>query len=106
MLAVYTGDAVDALSLVASNDDLASCVPGSGVAFTASAGTTYRIAVDGAAGTECNRVYRALATRDCCIGRPALLTPPSNEFSFGEVKKNKTEGSAKLIVEVPGPGDA
>jgi hypothetical protein len=49
VLAVYTGAAVDALSPVASNDDGASCVSGSRVAFTASAGQTYQIAVDGAA---------------------------------------------------------
>jgi hypothetical protein len=30
---------------------------------------------------------------------------PSNEFSFGKVKKNKRKGTAKLTVEVPGPGD-
>ena len=29
---------------------------------------------------------------------------PSNEFSFGEVKKNKKRGTAKLTVNVPGPG--
>jgi hypothetical protein len=32
--------------------------------------------------------------------------PPSNEFSFGEVKKNKRKGTAKLTVEVAkGPGE-
>jgi hypothetical protein len=30
---------------------------------------------------------------------------PSNEFSFGKVKKNKKRGTAKLPVEVPGPGE-
>ena len=30
--------------------------------------------------------------------------PPSNEFSFGKVKKNKKKGTAKLTVIVPGPG--
>jgi hypothetical protein len=29
----------------------------------------------------------------------------SNEFSLGEVKKNKRKGTAKLTVKVPGPGD-
>jgi hypothetical protein len=29
---------------------------------------------------------------------------PSNEFSFGKLKKNKRKGTAKLTVEVPGPG--
>jgi hypothetical protein len=47
LLAVYTGDAVDALTLVAENDDRA---PGSDetsvVSFHAAGGTVYRIAVD------------------------------------------------------------
>jgi hypothetical protein len=47
-LAVYTGNAVNALSLVASNEDIvAGVVQQSLVSFAAMAGTTYRIAVDG-----------------------------------------------------------
>jgi hypothetical protein len=45
LLAVYTGSAVYALTAVASNDD-ASGVQ-SRVSFTAVAGTTYRVAIDG-----------------------------------------------------------
>ena len=30
---------------------------------------------------------------------------PSNEFSFGKSKKNKRKGTAKLTVNVPGPGE-
>jgi YD repeat-containing protein len=45
VLAVYTGDTVDALSLVAENDD-ADFQPWSQVTFAAKAGTTYRMAVD------------------------------------------------------------
>jgi hypothetical protein len=45
VLAVYTGSAVDALSLVASNDDAGSFE--SEVAFSAQAGTSYAIAVAG-----------------------------------------------------------
>jgi hypothetical protein len=29
---------------------------------------------------------------------------PLNEFTFGDVEKNKKKGTAKLVVEVPGPG--
>ena len=52
LLAVYTGSSVNSLSEVTSNDDgtveSASCSGGqSAVIFTATAGTTYRIAVDG-----------------------------------------------------------
>ena len=52
VLAVYTGASVDALTLIARNDDIPD-VPGqphqttSAVTFTAIAGTTYQIAVDG-----------------------------------------------------------
>jgi hypothetical protein len=33
------------------------------------------------------------------------VNKPSNEFSFGKVKKNKRKGTAKLTVNVPGPGE-
>lgn len=48
LLGVYTGAAVNALTEVASNDD--SGFTGSSVSFATTAGTTYRIAVDGFAG--------------------------------------------------------
>jgi hypothetical protein len=47
LLAVYTGSHVAHLTAVASNDDASDCSPGSKVTFTVSAGTTYRIAIDG-----------------------------------------------------------
>ena len=49
MLAVYTGTAVGALSAVASNDD-GSCGYQSSLSFAATAGTIYRLAVDGYGG--------------------------------------------------------
>ena len=52
LLAVYTGDAVNALSTVASNDN--GCVNQSQLGFAATAGTTYRIAVDGQLGQAGN----------------------------------------------------
>jgi hypothetical protein len=33
-----------------------------------------------------------------------VLTPPSNQFSFGKLKKNKNKGTATVAVNVPGPG--
>ncbi|HEY3324999.1 MAG TPA: cadherin domain-containing protein [Planctomycetota bacterium] len=53
-LAVYTGSAVNALTLIAQNDDASSSTATSMVAISAIAGTTYRIAVDGFDGTEGN----------------------------------------------------
>jgi hypothetical protein len=80
VLAVYTGNAVDALSPVASNDDSINrsgnlgCAPtDSGVRIDAHAGTTYRIAVDGAAETSGNFNLRI-------AGRPA-----NDSFSHPEV---------------------
>jgi hypothetical protein len=50
-LAVYTGDSVNALTLVAANDNVGGGVyKYSRVTFAAAAGTTYRIAVAGAGG--------------------------------------------------------
>ena len=53
VLAVYTGTAVNALTLIAVNDN-ANETPQSQVAFAVSAGVTYRIAVDGSSGAEGN----------------------------------------------------
>ena len=47
MLGVYIGSRVDALSLVVSNDDEATGIKTSKLTFTATAGTSYQIAVDG-----------------------------------------------------------
>ncbi len=54
LLAVYTGDAVDALSLIESNDDADDdfCDYQSELSFAAIQGTIYRIAVDGWDGDE------------------------------------------------------
>src|SRR5437867_1565977 len=57
LLAVYTGDAVGSLTLVASNDDNITCDDSthgfhtSRVRFNARGGTVYHIAVDGLSGT-------------------------------------------------------
>ena len=50
LLGVYRGTAVNALTLVAQNDDVATNNSTSQVIFTANAGTTYMIAVDGWSG--------------------------------------------------------
>jgi hypothetical protein len=55
LLAVYTGSAVSSLTAVASNDDADGTLQ-SRVAFTASAGVTYRVAVDGYGGSSGNVV--------------------------------------------------
>ncbi len=52
LLGVYTGDAVDALTLVAQNDDDPAGGVTSYLTIDATAGTVYRIAVDGLNGAE------------------------------------------------------
>jgi outer membrane protein assembly factor BamB len=51
LLAVYTGSALNALTLVIGNDDESSSVTTSKVTFNATAGTSYQIAVDTKSGT-------------------------------------------------------
>jgi len=47
LLAVYTGADVAGLTLIAGNNDISGSNPRSRVTFSATAGTTYRVAVDG-----------------------------------------------------------
>lgn len=47
LLGVYTGSAVNALTAIASNDNISTSVNQSSVTFNAVAGTVYQIAVDG-----------------------------------------------------------
>ena len=63
VLAVYTGTAVNALTVVASNDDFSGRLT-SQVTFNAVAGTTYDIAVDGHGGASGNLVLDWALTAD------------------------------------------
>lgn len=67
LLAVYTGSAVDHLVEVDSDDN--GCGEGSELSFQASAGTVYRIAVDGAGG-DTGPIELALS-----------LAPPNDDFA-------------------------
>ena len=73
LLAVYTGAAVGSLTAVASNDNGLDCGPDSQVEFTATAGTTYRFAVDGKDGASGS------------VLELSLITPPSND-NFGDAE--------------------
>lgn len=82
LLAVYTGSAVNALTLVAANDDSAVCGSGSvrsSVTFRANSGTTYRIAVDGAT--------RESGTAEGAISLNWSLTaePPNNDLANAQL---------------------
>lgn len=50
-------------------------------------------------------VYVAGLTSSAIAEFSRALEPPSNEFSFGKVKRNRRKGTAKLTVEVPGAGE-
>lgn len=73
-VAVYTGNAVNALTPVASNDDSAGCGFGgtaSRVEFPATAGQTYRIAVDGKTASDVGQFHLDVAG------------PPANDLFAG-----------------------
>jgi hypothetical protein len=54
VLSVYTGEVLTNLTVIAANDDLPGGGSASSVTFSAMAGTTYRIAVDGFEGASGN----------------------------------------------------
>ncbi len=54
LLAVYAGDAVDALTGIAANDDDGGAGGVSGLSFHADAGATYQVALDGKSGATGN----------------------------------------------------
>jgi PASTA domain len=95
LLAAYTGDAVNALTAVASNDD--ACAFGSEISFTADEGETYRIAVDGD-----NAVFGLLSLQ-------LRLEPPNDDFADAVVLSGD-EGSVEgtndgASFEASEPGD-
>jgi hypothetical protein len=77
LLAVYTGGSVGALTQIASNDDVVTGVDTSSiVVFNATAGTTYRIAVDGWNGATGNIVLN---------WNNVPPPPPNNNFASAQV---------------------
>jgi hypothetical protein len=77
VLAVYTGTAVSSLTLIGKNDDVSSGDQTSSVTFSASAGTVYRIAVDGynnnGSGGDVGSIMLNW-TESGCVQAPTLLT--------------------------------
>lgn len=70
-------------------------VPGNSNSITAGADGKYRCEV-----TATNAAGSTTATS----APHQVGQPPSNDFSFGAVKLDRTHGTAKAAVEVPGPG--
>ena len=89
LLGVYTGSAVDALTVVARNNDSTGCTNSqhSRVSFTATAGTTYRIAVDG--------VSLAMGAIHLVV-RPGDPPPANDAFAAAQVL------TGPLPISVPG----
>jgi len=83
VLAVYAGSGVSALAEVASNDDDGSAGNASGFSFTATAGTTYRIAVDGkAAASGAVQLAWALQQAQSITFNPIGDMPVNSAFSL------------------------
>lgn len=94
LLSVYTGGAVNSLTLVAENDDIGGGNTRSSVTFAATSGTPYRIAVDGKGGAFGEITLDIVAGGSPIISRsPTAFTPSVSEgqnansqhFSVGNV---------------------
>ncbi|MBL8775044.1 MAG: hypothetical protein JNK12_03895 [Acidimicrobiales bacterium] len=77
LLAVYTGTSLAGLTPIATNDD--ECGSASRVIFPASAGTTYRVAVDGA-----DRGY-GTSTGGFTLSWESIVAPANDAFAAAQV---------------------
>jgi hypothetical protein len=95
LLAIYTGSTIENLTQIVSNDGAASN-GASGVTFNAVAGTTYRIAVDGRAGTS---GFCTLRWRPAMRLRAHPVVDGSFHFSLAELpyEPSLIESSSDLV---------
>jgi len=96
LLAVYTGNAINALTTIAANDNLAVGIPISRVNFNAVSNTTYLIALDGRAGASGS----GLATLNWTGPTPPSITAQpqgSNVIAGATVTFNVTAGGSPLF---------
>jgi titin len=92
LLGIYTGTAVDALTVVASNDDVSTLVLTSRVRFLATSGTVYRIRVDGyagATGTINLQVHQAAAPANDDFANAVVLST-QNASRLGDTNDGAT----------------
>ena len=83
VLAVYTGTNVGSLKQIAANDDAGGTNRWSQVTFTAVAGTTYDIAVDGAVLSDGSVATGAVQWQLLALASPVVdLSSPTNGQSF------------------------
>jgi serine protease len=102
VLAVYTGTGVAALTSVGANDDVAG-TDWSQVVFTATAGTTYAIAVDGGPGTTVGRGTLALSW-----GPPGEtdVTPPESNPVLTSTHPSAWSNDATVDIAWSGGSDS
>jgi hypothetical protein len=87
-------EALDGFGIVSSFGEDADCR----IYVASQDGPVYRLTEPGAGGP--------VGCRQPQPPPPPPSEPPaSNDFSFGKVRKNKKKGTAKLTLEVPGPGE-
>lgn len=99
MMGVYTGSAVNALSVVGQNDDIAyPSNTQSRVDFTATAGTTYRIAVDGyngASGSANLSVSMQAAPANDNLASAQTLAGANGSVSASNVNATRETGESQ-----------
>jgi hypothetical protein len=103
ILAVYTGEDVDALTLVADNDDAGDDYQ-SLVSFAAATGTTYRIAVDGFEGEtgDITLDWSWTPVSDEPLTIEGVGINPDGSFGF--VLRGPA-GASGVVLRRDGPGD-
>jgi hypothetical protein len=98
-LAVYTGNAVNSLNGVASNNNSPTCPPRSRVTFTAAAGTTYRIAVDG--DFDIGNIDLDLALQGSAPVAPRDVKPPRSKITKVTVDSKHHKATIKFSSSEP-----
>ncbi|HEV3410129.1 MAG TPA: right-handed parallel beta-helix repeat-containing protein, partial [Chthoniobacterales bacterium] len=95
LLGVYTGASVNALTLIAQNDNVSGSDPTSRTTFSAIAGTTYYIAVDGA----------NLSQGNIHLSWSLIIPPPNDNFASAQVisgDSGSVSGDNSLASKEPG----
>ena len=104
VLAVYTGNAVNSLTLIGNNDDVD---PGvnltSSVTFTATAGTTYRIAVDGFNNSGSGGDVGAVTLNWALDGCGVSFSPTVLNANQVELKNWTIDGRTSIYVKLSFP---
>jgi hypothetical protein len=94
VLGVYTGSSVGALVPIAKNDDVASGNQSSSVTFNVTAGTIYRIAVDGYNNSESGGDFGTFVLN----WGGGVCVVPQVQFTSNEVQTNESNASVAVAV--------